>query len=122
MKAKISLIKSQDHTKGVERSLELIGKDLQESLSSVRSLVIKINMVDARRELTCTPFSAVKSFIDYIAEFYKGKIIIAESSTWGKTKEGFQKWGFTRLAEGNPQIRLLDLRDDETILRSARAK
>jgi uncharacterized protein (DUF362 family) len=69
--------------------------------------VIKINLVitKTRRysdgvELATTPFQAVKSYIDFISPFYDKEIIIAEQSTWGKTKVGFETYGFAELAEG----------------------
>jgi uncharacterized protein (DUF362 family) len=89
--------------------------------------VIKINLVITRTprysdgvELATTPFQAVKSFTDFISPFYDGNIIIAESATWGKTKEGLEMYGFTELAEKNPQIRLLDLKEDATTVKTIR--
>jgi uncharacterized protein (DUF362 family) len=35
----------------------------------------------------------------------------------GKTKEGFEMYGFTELAEESPQIRLLDLKEDAAIVK-----
>jgi len=122
MKSKVSLVKSKDHFKGVQKSLEPINDDIKESLSKISPLVIKINLIITRTprysdgvELATTPFQAVKSFIDFISPFYKGEIIITEEAAWGDTKEGFQMYGFTKLAEQNPQVRLLDLRNDEPI-------
>jgi uncharacterized protein (DUF362 family) len=109
----------------VQRSLEHLKNDIKQSLSDVSSLVIKINLVITRTprysvgvELATTPFQAVKSFIDFISPFYNGEIIIAELATWGKTKEGFEMYGFAELAEENPQIRLLDLKEDATVVKT----
>jgi uncharacterized protein (DUF362 family) len=106
----------------VQKSLDNIKVDLSTAMSQVSSLVIKINLVitKTRRysdgvELATTPFQAVKSFIDYISPFYDKEIIIAEKSTWGKTEVGFETYGFAELAEENPQVRLLDLKEDATI-------
>jgi uncharacterized protein (DUF362 family) len=91
-------------------------------MSQISSLVIKINLVitKTRRysdgvELATTPFQAVKSYIDFISPFYDKEIIIAEQSTWGKTKLGFETYGFAELAEENPQVRLLDLKEDASV-------
>jgi uncharacterized protein (DUF362 family) len=125
IKSKISLVKSPNHFEGVQQSLGYLKKDVKASLSEISSLVIKINLVITRTprysdgaELATTPFQAVKSFIDFISPFYKGEIIIAERATWGKTKEGFQMYGFAELAEDNPQVSLLDLKEDETITKT----
>ena len=118
-------MKSKDHFQGVQQSLEHIKNDVEKSLSEFSPLVIKINLVITRTprysdgvELATTPFQAVKSFIDFISPFCKGEIIIAERATWGKTKEGFQMYGFAELAEENSQVSLLDLKEDETIVKT----
>jgi uncharacterized protein (DUF362 family) len=124
---KVSLVRSEDHYSGVQRSLEPIKGDLKNSLSDATSLAIKINLVITRTprysdgvELATTPLQAVKSFINFVSPFYSEEIILAESATWGKTKEGFEMYGFTELAEENPQIRLLDLKEDETIVKTVK--
>jgi uncharacterized protein (DUF362 family) len=106
----------------VQKSLDNIKVDLSNAISQISSLVIKINLVitKTRRysdgvELATTPFQAVRSFIDFISPFYDKEIIIAEKSTWGKTKVCFETYGFAELAEENPQVRLLDLKEDTTI-------
>lgn len=118
-------MKSENHFEGVQQSLEQLRTDVEKTLSEISSLVIKINLVITRTtrysngvELATTPFQAVKSFIDFISPFYKGEIIIAERATWGKTKEGFQMYGFAELAEENSQVSLLDLKEDEVIVKT----
>jgi uncharacterized protein (DUF362 family) len=122
---KVSLVKSKNHYRGVQRSLENIKNDVKKSLSDVSSLVIKINLVITRTpryskgvELATTPFQAVKSVIDFVSHFYNGEIIIAERATWGKTKEGFKMYGFTELTEETSQIRLLNLKEDASIVKT----
>lgn len=118
-------MKSENHFEGVQQSLEQLRTDVEKTLSELSSLAIKINLVITRTtrysngvELATTPFQAVKSFIDFISPFYKGEIIIAERATWGKTKEGFQMYGFAELAEENSQVSLLDLKEDEVIVKT----
>ena len=122
MVSKVSLVISEEHYKGVQNTLDYIKDDLVNSLSNLSSLVIKVNLVVAKNkgypkgvELATTPIKAVESFIDFISPFYKKEIIIAERSAWGKTKEGFELHGFTKLAKENPQVKLLDLKDDKII-------
>jgi uncharacterized protein (DUF362 family) len=101
----------------VQAALTLIKDDIKIALSKISLIIIKINLVVVRVELSTTPFQAVKGFIDFISPFYKGKIIIAEKASWGNTQEGFKKYGFTELAEENSHIKLLDLKEDETVLK-----
>jgi uncharacterized protein (DUF362 family) len=122
LQSKVSLVQSETSYGGVQKALEPMKDDLKNVLSDVSSMVIKINLVITRTpryskgvETATTPYQAVKSYIDFVSPFYDKEIVIAEKSTWGKTKEGFEMYGFTELAEQNPQIRLLDLKDDTTI-------
>ena len=104
LKSKISLVNSEEHYEGVKNSLHHLKEDILDSLSGISSLVIKVNLVVAKTrgypkgvELAVTPLKAVESFIDFISPFYDKEIIIAERSAWGKTKEGFELHGFTKL-------------------------
>ena len=113
---KVTLVRSPDHYEGVKRSLIILKSDLIKSLSRIPSLVIKVNFVDPRVKLSTTPFEAVKSFVDFITPFYKGKIIIAEETTRRNVKiDPFQEYGFTKLAENNPQVKLFDLFKDQVV-------
>jgi uncharacterized protein (DUF362 family) len=123
MQSKVSLVKSKGHYKGVKDSLKPFQSSLSDCLSDISELVIKINLVITRTpayskgvELATTPLDSVRGFIDFVSPFYKGKIVIAEESTWGDTKEGFEMYGFTKLANDNPQVELLDSSDDEVIM------
>ena len=123
MNKSISLLRSKDHYAGVTASLEPFSTDLRSVLSEVSSMVIKINLVITRTkaysegvELAVTPFKAVQAFIDTIAPFYKGKIIIAEEAAWGNTTEGFRMYGYDQLASRKDVwIELLDYENDEIV-------
>jgi len=114
---KVSLVKSKNHTGGVQKSLELLKNDLEKSLSKISSIVIKINLVDNRVDLANTPFLAVKSFIDFISPFYRKEIIIIEGPTFGTKIDGFQKYGYAKLAKENLQVKTLTLKEDGIIER-----
>ncbi|MBD3329615.1 DUF362 domain-containing protein [Candidatus Dojkabacteria bacterium] len=113
MKAKISLAKSPTHKEGVTKTLDGVREQLETKLSEIDELTIKINFVKVEPELATTPFEAVKHFIEYIRPFYKKEIIIAEQASFGSTSNGFKKYGFTELAESDPEIRLLNLGKDK---------
>ncbi len=115
MKSIVSLTKSSNHFDGVRNSCELLRKELKSAVSKTYSVVIKVNFVDTRVELSTTPFEAVKSFILFIREFYKGNIIIAEGATWGTKIDAFAKFGYKSLTKEDKSIQLLDLNYDKTI-------
>ena len=122
MRTQVSLVKSEEHYRGVQKSLFQIEESIQKVVSSISSLVIKVNLVVSTSkgypkgvELAVTPIRAVESFIDFISPFYDGEIFIAERSAWGKTKEGFKLHGFSKLAEKYSKVSLIDLKDDKII-------
>ncbi len=122
MKSKVSLARSEDHYRGVKRSLQPFRRSLAVALSGVPFIVIKINMVITRTphydkgvELAVTPLDACRSFIDFIRPFYKGSIVIAEEPAWGEARTGFSLYGFVKLAKSDPRIKLVDLRTDPAV-------
>ncbi len=124
MRSEVALVTSSDHYHGVRNCLKPFKKHIISSLAKISTVVIKINLVITRTpaynngvELATTPIAAVRSFIDFILPLHKGKIIIAEEAAWGDTKEGFKMYRFAELAEQNARIELLDLKDDETIIK-----
>ena len=121
MKVKVSLVKSNNHYRGVNECLKNLKDEIKKSVSNISSLIIKVNFVDTRVELATTPFQAVKSFIDFILSFYDGDIIIAEAPSWGVKIDAFEKYGYTKLAEQHPQITLLNLREDESVIKKIKS-
>lgn len=115
MESIVSLAKSPDHLTGVKTVLKPLETELKKKLASLNQIVIKINFVSTHQVLATTPIGAVQAFIDFILPFYQGEIVIAEEASLGNTKSGFDKYGFSQLAKERPQVRLLDLADDETI-------
>jgi len=92
MKAKASLVKSHNHYEGVSDCLDNLKEEIKKTISNMSSLVIKVNFVDTRYELTTTPFQAVKGFIDFITPFYDSDIVIAEAPSWGVKIDAFEKY------------------------------
>lgn len=50
MKSKVSLVKTEDH-EGVPKALDLMKNDIENALSKISSLIIKISLVVVRAEL-----------------------------------------------------------------------
>ena len=100
----VSLIKSSQHYQGTLKVLSPLKEDLVKKISGLDKIVIKINFVTTEIELATSPFQSVKGFIDFIKPFFKGKIIIAEEASFGKTEAGFKRFGFSDLADNDPQV------------------
>ncbi len=106
--SKISLIQSNQSYQGTINVLKPLQVDLKNKLENLDSLVIKINFVTTENELATTPFQSVKAFIDFVKEFFKGKVIISEEASLGNTEDGFEKYGFRKLADSDPQIEIFN--------------
>jgi uncharacterized protein (DUF362 family) len=115
MSVKVSLVQSLNHYDGVQGSLDLLREELEQALARIPQILLKVNLVVTRVPLSHTPIDAVRAFIDFVKPFYDGEIIIAESATWGKTKDAFDQYGYSELAAKHDLVSLLDLRDDETV-------
>ncbi len=64
-----------------------------------KQLIIKPNMVVTNVELCATHVEALRSLLEYVKPFYKGQIIIAESSAVVDSAEGFKNYGYLDLAK-----------------------
>jgi uncharacterized protein (DUF362 family) len=105
---KVSLVKSKDSYKGTMGVLGPLRGELERKIKDLAEMVVKINFVDTRMELTTTPFEAVRGFVDFVKPFYSGKIVIAEEAALGKTEDGFRRFGFTEWAEKDPQVEIMN--------------
>ena len=104
----VSLAKATDSYAGARKALFTFREKLEKRISSLGEIVIKVNFVSAERELATTPLDTVRAFVDFIKPFYKGKIIVAEEASLGDTQAGFERFGFKKWAEKEPQVELFD--------------
>jgi len=111
---KVVLTKTSDSYLGAIEVLNPIKEAVVRKLSTKKRLIIKINFVSALTQLPTTPFEAVKGFVDFVRNFYKGKIIIAEEATIGMTKIGFHRFGFKTLSKSDPRLFLLNSAKDKS--------
>jgi uncharacterized protein (DUF362 family) len=117
MKSTVSLVRSEEHYRGVRRSLQPFRKSLARAVADAPAVVIKINMVVTKTPryakgapLAATPVEACRAFADFLRPFYQGKIVIAEEPAWGNARDGFRMYGFAKLAASDPRMELADLR------------
>jgi uncharacterized protein (DUF362 family) len=78
-----------------------------------KQLVIKPNMVVTNKELCATHKDALRALLEYVKSFYKGQIIIAESSAVLNSAEGFSNYGYADLAKGY-NVKFIDLNTQKT--------
>jgi uncharacterized protein (DUF362 family) len=82
-------------------------KELKAGLKK-KILVIKPNMVVTNKELCATPKESIKALLDYVKPFYKGQVIIAESSSSVNSSDGFKNYGYLDL-EKDYNVKFVDL-------------
>lgn len=78
-----------------------------------KQLVIKPNMVVTNKELCATHKDALRAVLEYLKPIYKGQILIAESSAFVNSYDGFKNYGYTDL-EKEYNINFVDLNTQKT--------
>lgn len=111
---KISLIDGQDSYQAAQASLAPFRSRLQEKISLLDEIVIKVNFITVNNELAATPVKTVQALVDFLREFFSGHIIIAEESTVGQAEHGFANYSYQATFEDYPQVELIDSGRAET--------
>ncbi len=91
-------------------ALAAIDEQLLPVLKTKKYVVIKTNFVSTTNQLAASHTDAVHGILDYLEPRFKGPVLIAESSA-GDTMDGFEQFGYNRLAAERKQqkVQLLDL-------------
>lgn len=109
-RATVALTQGDDRRKNVYNALMAVDRDLQPRLRTKKYVVIKPNFVNTVNQLAGSHADAARGILDYLAERFKGPVVIAESSA-GNTQQGFDNFKFTALpAEYKSlKVQLIDL-------------
>ncbi|NOY64766.1 MAG: DUF362 domain-containing protein [Nitrospirae bacterium] len=103
---RVSLIKGDNRRNNIRKSLELISDEIKEKIDN-RPVIIKPNLVSTTVSLAATHIDQIRGILDFLSEFYKETVIIAEAAA-GNTLEGYRNFDyFELLNEYNAE--LLDL-------------
>jgi uncharacterized protein (DUF362 family) len=78
-----------------------------------KQLIIKPNMVVTNKQLCATHKDALRALLEYVKPFYRGQIIIAESSAIVNSAEGFNNYGYADLAK-EYNVKFIDLNTQKT--------
>jgi uncharacterized protein (DUF362 family) len=99
--------------KNVCDALSAIEDQIVPGLKTKKCVVIKPNIVNTANQLASTHVDALHGILDFLAPRFKGPVIIAESSA-GFTTEGYDNFGYTKLAaEHKPlDVSLVDLNEE----------
>jgi uncharacterized protein (DUF362 family) len=106
----VAIAKGKTRYDAVKRALEYIREDIAKDVFGKSSLIIKPNLVSSYVQLAVTHVDTVKAIIDFIRQYYGGKILVAEGSA-SDTLTAYKNFDYTKLARER-EIELFDLNQD----------
>jgi uncharacterized protein (DUF362 family) len=106
----VAIAKGKTRYDAVKRALEYIREDIAKDVFGKNSLIIKPNLVSSYVQLAVTHVDTVKAIIDFIRQYYGGKILVAEGSA-SDTLTAYKNFDYTKLARER-EIELFDLNQD----------
>jgi uncharacterized protein (DUF362 family) len=109
-KSTVALVKGESRRKNIAQALTAIDDQLLPGLKAKKYVVVKVNNVSTTNQLAATHADAIHGILDYLEPRFKGPVIVAESSA-GDTLEGFEEFGYNRLAteRRSQKVQLIDL-------------
>jgi uncharacterized protein (DUF362 family) len=112
-RATVSLVGGDDRRRNVYNALLAIDDQVRPALKRKKHVLLKPNTVAVSNQLGSTHVDALRGILDYLAERYRGPVVIADSSkdcTW----DAYENFLYNRiLAEYRPlKITLADLNED----------
>jgi uncharacterized protein (DUF362 family) len=108
--SKVAVAHGEDRRQNVRAALETIDAEIRFGLRGKKSVLIKPNNVSTTNQLAATHLDALEGILDYLEPRFHGPVVIAESSA-GDTLEGFEHFGYNRLASERraQKLSLVDL-------------
>jgi uncharacterized protein (DUF362 family) len=105
--SKVALTNGDNRADNVFRALRSLEKEIAQSIGN-RRIVIKPNNVSTTNQLAATHADALTGILEFLKSIGKlDNVIIAESAL-GPTLQGFQNFGYTKLAD-KYKVKLVDL-------------
>ena len=119
-RATVAIARSDVRRKNVYDALKAIDKDLQAKMKGKKYAVIKPNFVNTQNQLAASHADSMRGILDYLAESFKGPVVIAESSA-GDTRQGYENFRYAALTSEYRmrQLELIDLNDEAKFERIA---
>ena len=92
----VALVRGEDRRKNVHDALLAIDKQILPLLRRKKRVLIKVNAVNVKNQLSCTHADALRAILDYLAPRYKGPVTIADSSQ-GVTSTAFENFQYAKV-------------------------
>jgi uncharacterized protein (DUF362 family) len=106
--ARASLVCGGDRADNVYRTLKRIQADVEAGLAGKKRVVIKPNLVSVEKPLAATHADCLEGALEFFTPLVDGEILVAESPAAGSAAQGYDNYGYTRLAK-KYAVRFLDL-------------
>lgn len=119
--ADIALVRGSERSQNITATLNLIKKEISGQIKRLKKneyILIKPNLLTTKRPLAVTHIQAMEALLDFLRQFYSGRIVIAEGTSIGSTQEAFRNYGYYQLEE-KYKVELLDINRDEGIAAEA---
>ncbi len=109
--SQVALTTGNDRADNVFRGLQTFQAEISQAIGN-RRVIIKPNNVAIDVPLCATPAGALEGILEFLKSIGKTNVAIAESAANGPTLDGFDNYGYNRLA-GKYGAKLLDLDQQE---------
>jgi len=109
----VSVVNGSSRRQNVHDALAAIEDQIMPVLKTRKRVILKPNIVSTTNQLASTHVEALHGILDFLEPRFKGPVIVAESSA-GFTTEGFDHFGYVKLAsEHKPlEVSLVDLNEE----------
>lgn len=113
----VAVSNGNSRRRNIADALVAIEHQILPVLKTKKYVIIKPNIVSTKNQLASTHADALHGILDFLEPRFKGPVIIAESSA-GYSMEGFDHFGYTKVAtEHKPlPVSLLDLNEEGKFL------
>jgi uncharacterized protein (DUF362 family) len=106
--SKVALTNGDNRTDNIFRALKSLEKEIAQSIGN-RRVIIKPNNVSPDNQLASTHAEALIGILEFLKSIGKlDNAIIAESAAFASTMQGFDNFGYTKLAD-KYRVKLVDL-------------
>jgi uncharacterized protein (DUF362 family) len=105
--SRVAVTAGEDHAGNIFRALSEFKDEVRKAIGD-KLVIIKPNNVAIDNNLCATPSASLEGILEFLKSIGKTNAIIAESAANGPTLEGFDNYGYSRLA-GKYGAKLVDL-------------
>jgi uncharacterized protein (DUF362 family) len=103
----IALNAGNDRAQNVFLGLKSFGREIRKAVGD-KQVVIKPNNVSTQRQLSATHADCLEGILEFLRSIKVRDVVIAESAADGPSMNGFENYGYLRLAE-KYKVGLIDL-------------